>query len=82
MSQARDLVDVLARALADEPGAVRVSEVEHRGTTLIEIYATPRDVGKMVGRQGRTIAAIRTLADVAARSSTRVNVEVRDEASE
>ena len=79
MSQLRELVEVIARALADEPQKVRVSEVQHREATLVEVYAAPRDVGKMIGRQGRTIAAMRTLIGVAAdREKKRVTLEVRD----
>jgi hypothetical protein len=79
VSQVRDLVEILARALADEPQKVRVSEVQHHGMTLVEVYAAPRDIGKMIGRQGRTIAAMRTLAGVAAdREKKRVTLEVRD----
>ena len=79
MSQLRELVEVIARALADEPQKVRVSEVQHRDATLVEVYAAPRDVGKMIGRQGRTIAAMRTLIGVAAdREKKRVTLEVRD----
>jgi uncharacterized protein len=76
-----DLVDLLARALADEPQKVRVVEVEHRGTTLIEIAAAPADVGKMIGRQGRTIAAMRALVAAAAEpAGKRVAIEIRDTA--
>ena len=79
MSQLRELVEVIARALANEPQKVRVSEVQHRDATLVEVYAAPRDVGKMIGRQGRTIAAMRTLIGVAAdREKKRVTLEVRD----
>jgi uncharacterized protein len=79
VSQLRELVEVIARALADEPQRVRVSEVQHRDATLVEVYAAPRDVGKMIGRQGRTIAALRTLIGVAAeRQKKRVTLEVRD----
>ena len=79
MSQLRELVEVIARALAEEPHKVRVSEVQHRDATLVEVYAAPRDVGKMIGRQGRTIAAMRTLVGVAAdREKKRVTLEVRD----
>jgi hypothetical protein len=79
VSEVCDLVEILARALADEPQKVRVSEVQHRGATLIEVYAAPRDIGKMIGRQGRTIAAMRTLVGVAAdREKKRVTLEVRD----
>ena len=79
MSQIRELVEVLARALADEPEKVRVSEAQHRGTMLVEVFAAPRDIGKMIGRQGRTIAAMRTLVGVAAdRQNSRVTLEIRD----
>ncbi len=75
----RDLVDTMARALADDPRKVRVVEVDRHGSTLIEVYAAPRDVGKLIGRQGRTIAAMRTLAGLAAERARRnVTVEVRD----
>lgn len=79
MSQLRELVEIIARGLADEPQKVRVSETERGGATLVEIYAAPRDVGKMIGRQGRTIAAMRTLVGMAAeRDRKRVALEVRD----
>jgi len=79
----RDLVDTMARALANDPQKVRVVEVDHHGSTLIEVYAAPRDVGKLIGRQGRTIAAMRTLAGLAAeRARCTVTVEVRDEPPE
>ena len=79
MSQICELVEVLARALADEPEKVRMSEVQHRGATLVEVFAAPRDIGKMIGRQGRTIAAMRTLVGVAAdRQNSRVTLEIRD----
>ena len=79
MSQVRDLVEILARALADEPQKVRVSEVQHRGTTVVEVFAAPRDIGKMIGRQGRTIAAMRTLVGVVGdRDKSRIMLEVRD----
>jgi predicted RNA-binding protein YlqC (UPF0109 family) len=80
VSELRDLIDIVARALAEEPNKVRVSEVEHHGTILLEVYAAPRDMGKMIGRQGRTIAAMRTLAGVTGeRLKKRVTLEVRDE---
>jgi len=80
VSDLRALVEIVARALADEPQKVRVSEVDHQGSTLIEVYAAPRDVGKMIGRQGRTIAALRMLVGVAAdRAQQRVTVEIRDD---
>ncbi len=79
MSHLRDVVEIVARALADEPQRVSVTEVEHHGTTLIEVAMAPPDVGKMIGRQGRTIAAMRTLVAAAAeRGGRKVAVEIRD----
>ena len=57
----RDVVEVVARALADQPDAVRVTEREHRGQTLVELFMAPGDLGRVIGRQGRTAAAMRTL---------------------
>ena len=62
----RAVVEVLARALTDRPDDVRVVESEHKGTTLVELYVAPDDLGKVIGKQGRTAAALRTLAASAA----------------
>ena len=79
MSNLRDVVELVARALADEPQKVSVTETEHRGTTLLEVVAAPPDVGKMIGRQGRTIAAMRTLVGAAAeRQGKKVTLEKID----
>lgn len=79
MSRARDVVEVVARALADRPADVRVSETEHRGQLLVELFMAPGDLGRVIGRQGRTAAAIRALAAAAADAEdVRVTVEFRD----
>lgn len=66
MSQARDVVEVIARALVDEPEAVRVTEADHRGVAIVELFVAPGDLGRVIGRQGRTVSALRTLVDVTA----------------
>ena len=66
MSQARDVVEVVARALVDEPEAVEVTETEHRGVTVVELFVAPGDLGRVIGRMGRTASALRTLVEVAA----------------
>lgn len=66
MSQARDVVEVIARALVDLPDAVRVTEADHRGVAVIELFVDPGDLGRVIGRQGRTVTALRTLVDVTA----------------
>jgi len=74
------VVEVVAKALADRPNDVRVVETQHKGTTLVELYIAPSDAGKMIGRQGRTVAALRTLASTAGEKEgkTTVTLEVRD----
>jgi uncharacterized protein len=79
VSKARDVVEVVARALADRPEQVRVVETEHRGQTVVELFMAPGDLGRVIGRQGRTAQAVRTLASAAAEAEGRkVNVEFRD----
>ena len=73
------VVEVLARVLTDRPGEVRVVESQHKGTTLVELYVAPGDLGKVIGKQGRTAAALRTLvASAAEREGKQVTLEIRD----
>ena len=75
----RAVVEVLARALADAPDAVRVTETPHEKVTLIELYVSPRDFAKVLGRSGRTAAALRTLAATAGeREGKQVTLEIRE----
>ncbi len=79
MGDVRAVVEVVARALADQPEAVTVTESEHRGTRVVEVYMAPGDLGRIIGRQGRTAQAVRTLAAAAADGDSRtVQVEFRD----
>ena len=80
MSRCRDVVEVVARALADRPEAVRVTEREHMGQTLVELFMAPGDLGRVIGRQGRTAAAMRTLVGAAADlDGTKATLEFRDD---
>ena len=80
MSRARDVVEVVARALAASPEEVHVTEVDRRGTTLVELSMAPGELGRVIGRQGRTAAAVRTLASTAAAiDGQRVSVEFVDD---
>jgi len=75
----RAVVEILARALTDRPGDVRVTESQHKHKTLIELFVAPTDVGKLIGRQGRTAAALRTLAATAGeREGKDVTLEIRE----
>lgn len=80
MSRSRDVVEVVARALADRPDAVRVVEREHRGQVLVELFMAPGELGRVIGRQGRTAAALRTLVATAAElEGVKATLEFRDD---
>ena len=68
VSRARAVVEAIARALADKPDAVSVTEREARGQTLVELTMAPGDMGRVIGRQGRTAQAVRTLANARRRT--------------
>ena len=75
----RAVVEVLAKALADRPDDVRVTESLHQKVTLIELFVSPHDIAKVLGRQGRTAAALRTLAATAGeREGKNVTLEIRE----
>ncbi len=57
----KDLLEEIARALVDNPEDVHVTEVEGEQTTVLELRVRNDDLGKVIGRQGRTARAIRTL---------------------
>ena len=79
MSGIRDVVEVLARALTDQPDQVQVRESQHKSTTLVELYVAPGELGKVIGKQGRTAAALRTLASTAGEKEGKtVTLEIRD----
>lgn len=79
MSGVREVVELLARALADRPDEVRVTESQHRHKTLVELFVAPGDLGKVIGRQGRMAAALRTLAATAGeREGKDVTLEIRE----
>ena len=60
-ASAKALVDHIARALVDEPGEVVVDEFEDNGETVLELEVAPNDVGKVIGRQGSVVRAMRNL---------------------
>ena len=79
VSPMRAVIEVVVRALVDRPEAVRVTETERRGTTVLELKTAPGDMGKIIGRQGRTAAALRTLLAVTAeKHGRRAQLDIRD----
>jgi uncharacterized protein len=80
VSRCRDVVEVVGGGLAARPEAVRVTEREHKGQTLVELFMAPGDLGRVIGRQGRTAAAMRTLVSATADlEGTRATLEFRDD---
>jgi predicted RNA-binding protein YlqC (UPF0109 family) len=62
----RDAIEMIVKALVDDEDTVDVREIEQRnGSTLIEVRVGPNDVGKIIGKQGKTIRALRSLAKIA-----------------
>jgi hypothetical protein len=79
VSAAREVVEIVARALVDDPDAVRVTEADHRGMAVIELFVAPDDLGRVIGRQGRTASALRTLVAAAAdHEGVKATLEIRE----
>ena len=75
----KDLIEYIAKSLVDHPDEVQVRESQHKGTTLLELYVGGGELGRVIGRQGRTAAALRTLAAAAGEKEGKtVTLEIRD----
>ena len=73
----KELVEYIAKAIADNPDAVVVTETEEEDRVLIRLEVAPEDKGKVIGREGRVVQAIRTLLRVAAvKKGTRASLEI------
>jgi predicted RNA-binding protein YlqC (UPF0109 family) len=75
----REAVELVIKALVDDVEAVDVRQVDQQGATLIEVRVAPSDMGKVIGRQGRTVRALRSLAHaVSVKKKHRFVVEVME----
>ena len=80
MADLKELIETIAKALADHPEAVSVRESERRSGTVYELHVAATDLGRVIGRQGRTAAALRTLLSSAAEiDDRRVSLDIRDQ---
>lgn len=61
----KELIEYIVKALVDQPDLVRVVEVEGEKTSVIEISVAKEDLGKIIGKQGRTARALRTILTAA-----------------
>lgn len=65
MSKLKDLVEQIAKVLVDKPEAVQINEIEGEQTSVIELKVAKEDLGKIIGKEGRTAKAIRTILGAA-----------------
>ena len=73
----KDLVEVIAKALVDNPDEVTVTEKESGKNLTIELHVAPSDMGKVIGKQGRIAKAIRTVVKAAAmEDNKKVDVDI------
>jgi len=63
----KDLIANIAKALVDKPEEVEVTEIEGEQTSVIELKVAKEDLGKIIGKQGRTAQAIRTILNAASK---------------
>lgn len=77
MASVKELVEDIARALVDDPEQVSVKEVTGEQVTVLELRVAPADLGKVIGKQGRTARSIRTLLGACGvKLNRRFNLEI------
>lgn len=73
----RELVEIIAKSLVDDPDMVQVNEIDGEQSVILELKVAPKDMGKVIGKQGRIARAIRTVVKAAAtKENKRVVVEI------
>jgi predicted RNA-binding protein YlqC (UPF0109 family) len=73
----KELIEYISKTLVDHPEELRITEIEGERTIVFELRCNPEDVGKIIGKSGKTIGAVRTLlSTVAARQNRRAVLEV------
>ena len=74
-----DLVAVMARALVDSPDAVEVAEFDSGGSSVVELRVAREDIGKVIGKSGRTAEAMRVLLNAAStKAGRRIHLDILD----
>ena len=73
----KELVEMIAKALVDNPDKVQVSQLEGEQTSILELTVDPQDLGKVIGKQGRTARAIRVILGASGmKLKRRFNLEI------
>jgi hypothetical protein len=76
----KELVEIMAKALVDNPDQVEVSEIAGRDTSVIQLKTAKEDMGKIIGKKGRNAQAMRTILNAASRKlNKRVVLEIIDQ---
>jgi len=75
----KELIELIAKALVDDPDQVKVSELEGESISILELKVAQEDLGKIIGKQGRTATAIRVILGAAGmKLKKRYNLEIID----
>jgi uncharacterized protein len=75
----KEFIIYIIRSLAEYPDELSVTEVVGKQTTILELRCHPKDIGRLIGRSGKTIAAVRTLlSNLAAKQGRRAVLEVAE----
>jgi predicted RNA-binding protein YlqC (UPF0109 family) len=75
----KELVTTIARALVDAPDEVSVEEIDENGTRVLELRVAKDDIGKVIGKDGRTAQSIRAVVSAAAsKAGHRVQLDILD----
>ena len=75
----KDIIQIIAQALVDQPDLVFVTEIGGANTSILELKVAKEDIGKVIGKQGRTAGAIRTiLSAVSAKEKKRAVLEIME----
>lgn len=73
----KELIEHIARSLVEKPTDVTVTEIPKEQATIIELRVAKEDLGRVIGKQGRTVRAMRTLlAAIATKQQKRVSLEI------
>jgi predicted RNA-binding protein YlqC (UPF0109 family) len=73
----KELIEYIAKSLVDDPSEVHVTEIEHGGTTTLELEVAQTDMGRVIGKGGRVANAMRVLVRVvAAKQGKRANLDI------
>jgi predicted RNA-binding protein YlqC (UPF0109 family) len=73
----KEIIQIIAKALVDQPDLVSITEISGANTSILELKVAKSDIGKIIGRQGRTAGALRTILNaVSAKDKKRAVLEI------